>query len=127
MRRADGLGVLVAHDGTVYAAAGIAHYDGTHVVALDAATGEVRWYNDSSGQLSAKVNSGISLQGSLYLRGNELRFRGGEFTIELFKRSYPGLDDQPPTQQPVPGLVRVEDEDVSAEPPAREGAPTETP
>ncbi|MEK6239368.1 MAG: PQQ-binding-like beta-propeller repeat protein, partial [Planctomycetales bacterium] len=35
-------GVLVEH-GVLYAAAGIAHYDGTHVVALDAATGKLRW------------------------------------------------------------------------------------
>ncbi|MHC4540937.1 MAG: outer membrane protein assembly factor BamB family protein, partial [Planctomycetota bacterium] len=69
-------GVLV-HKGVVYAAAGIAHYDGTYVVALDAVTGEVKWYNDESGTLSEKVNSGVSLQGSLSIRGNELRFEGG--------------------------------------------------
>ncbi len=70
-------GGVVAHDGVVYAAAGIAHYDGTHVVALDAATGAVKWYNDTSGALSSKVNSGISLQGNLRIEGNELRFDGG--------------------------------------------------
>ncbi|MFH1268089.1 MAG: PQQ-binding-like beta-propeller repeat protein, partial [Planctomycetota bacterium] len=60
-------GGVVVEDGVVYAAAGIAHYDGTHVVALDAATGEVKWYNDTSGTLSEQVNSGVSLQGDLYL------------------------------------------------------------
>ena len=69
-------GVLV-HEGIVYAAAGIAHYDGTYVVALDAVTGKVKWYNDQSGALSEKVNSGISLQGSLSIRNNELCFEGG--------------------------------------------------
>ncbi len=69
-------GVLV-HKGVVYAAAGIAHYDGTYVVALDAVTGKVKWYNDKSGTLSEKVNSGISLQGSLSIRNNELCFEGG--------------------------------------------------
>lgn len=69
-------GVLV-HKGVVYAAAGIAHYDGTYVVALDAVTGEVKWYNDKSGTLSEKVNSGVSLQGSLAIRNNELCFEGG--------------------------------------------------
>lgn len=69
-------GILV-QDGVVYAAAGIAHYDGTHVVALDARTGKMKWYNDTSGKLSRKVNSGISVQGNLYRRGNELRFLGG--------------------------------------------------
>jgi outer membrane protein assembly factor BamB len=63
--------------GTVYAAAGIAHYDGTYVVALDAVTGKVKWYNDKSGTMSEKVNSGVSLQGGLAIRNNELQFEGG--------------------------------------------------
>jgi outer membrane protein assembly factor BamB len=69
-------GVLV-NKGVVYAAAGIAHYDGTYVVALDAVTGKVKWYNDRSGTLSEKVNSGVSLQGNLSIRNNELCFEGG--------------------------------------------------
>jgi outer membrane protein assembly factor BamB len=70
-------GGVVFQDGVVYAAAGIAHYDGTHVCALDAATGSVKWYNDTSGATSAKTNSGVSLQGSLSIRGGELQFLGG--------------------------------------------------
>ena len=70
-------GGVVVEDGVVYAAAGIAHYDGTHVYALDAVTGSVKWYNGTSGRLSPKVNSGISLQGSLYLDGGQLFFSGG--------------------------------------------------
>ncbi|MCP4451395.1 MAG: PQQ-binding-like beta-propeller repeat protein [Planctomycetes bacterium] len=70
-------GGVVVRNGVVYAAAGIAHYDGTYVVALDAVTGEVKWYNDTSGTLSDKVNSGISLQGCLSIQQNELRFTGG--------------------------------------------------
>ena len=70
-------GGVVVHEGLVYAAAGIAHYDGTYVVALDAVTGQVKWYNDQSGTLSEKVNSGISLQGSLSIQDNELCFTGG--------------------------------------------------
>jgi outer membrane protein assembly factor BamB len=70
-------GGVVAQDGAVYAAAGIAHYDGTHVYALDAASGQVRWHNDTSGTLSEKVDHGISLQGELAIRAGELRFLGG--------------------------------------------------
>jgi len=70
-------GGVVVDKGIVYAAAGIAHYDGTHVYALDAVTGEVKWYNDSSGSLSPKANNGVSLQGSLFLRGDQLCFAGG--------------------------------------------------
>jgi outer membrane protein assembly factor BamB len=70
-------GGVVAADGVVYAAAGIAHYDGTYVYALDAVTGRVKWCNDSSGSLSEKVDCGISLQGPLYLADGDLRFLGG--------------------------------------------------
>ena len=69
-------GVLVK-DGTVYAAAGIAHYDGTHVVALDAVTGKLKWHNDDSGALNEKVNSGVSMQGSMFLQDDKLCFLGG--------------------------------------------------
>jgi hypothetical protein len=37
----------------------------------------VKWYNDKSGTLSEKVNSGVSLQGNLSIQGNELCFTGG--------------------------------------------------
>lgn len=70
-------GGLVVDNGIVYAAAGIAHYDGTHVYALDAVTGEVKWYNDTSGALSAAAENGVSLQGELFLRGGQLCFAGG--------------------------------------------------
>ena len=69
-------GVLV-ENGTVYAAAGIAHYDGTHVVALDAITGKLKWHNDASGAINEKVNSGVSMQGSMFLQDGKLCFLGG--------------------------------------------------
>jgi outer membrane protein assembly factor BamB len=70
-------GGVVAADGVVYAAAGIAHYDGTYVYALDAVTGQPKWCNDSSGNLSQEVDCGISLQGPLYIAAGQLRFLGG--------------------------------------------------
>lgn len=70
-------GGVVYEDGVIYAAAGITHYDGTYVVALDPATGESIWRNDTSGTLSTQVNCGISLQGELLVRGDELQFLGG--------------------------------------------------
>ena len=45
-------GVVVEGD-TVYAAAGITHYDGTYVVALDALTGKLKAENSTSGVISA--------------------------------------------------------------------------
>ncbi|NLS91832.1 MAG: PQQ-binding-like beta-propeller repeat protein [Planctomycetaceae bacterium] len=70
-------GGVVVEDGTVYAAAGMAHYDGIHVYAMDGITGEVKWYNDTSGTISEVTDSGVSLQGELFLKDGELRFLGG--------------------------------------------------
>ena len=70
-------GGVAVHEGIVYAAAGIAHYDGTHVVAIDAASGSIHWHNGSSGSLAKDVDSGVSLQGALAIRGGELHFAGG--------------------------------------------------
>ncbi len=69
-------GVVVDGD-TVYAAAGITHYDGTHVVALDAITGKLKRSNSSSGTLEREVNNGISMQGNLTIVDGELRFLAG--------------------------------------------------
>jgi outer membrane protein assembly factor BamB len=70
-------GGVVVKDGRVYAAAGLAHYDGAHVVALDARTGEELARNDSSGVLGRLSNNGVSLQGNLYIAEGELRFLAG--------------------------------------------------
>jgi outer membrane protein assembly factor BamB len=70
-------GGVVVQDDTVYAAAGITHYDGTFVVALDAVTGEIKARNDTSGTLDPQVNNGISLQGNLTIVDGELRFLAG--------------------------------------------------
>lgn len=70
-------GGVVVEDGTVYAAAGITHYDGTYLVGLDAVTGKLKAQNDSSGTLSEQVDSGISMQGNLQIVDGELRFLGG--------------------------------------------------
>jgi outer membrane protein assembly factor BamB len=70
-------GGVVVENGTLYAAAGITHYDGTYVVALDAKTGELKASNSSSGVLEAQVNNGISLQGELSIQGGELQFLAG--------------------------------------------------
>jgi outer membrane protein assembly factor BamB len=69
-------GVVVEGD-TVYAAAGLTHYDGTYVVALDARTGRLKASNVTSGTLSDEVKGGVCLQGELQIAGGELRFLGG--------------------------------------------------
>jgi outer membrane protein assembly factor BamB len=69
-------GVLV-HDGVAYLAAGIVNYDGTHVFALDAATGRLRWQNNSSGHLDPEAHTGVSAQGQMMVAGGKLFLAGG--------------------------------------------------
>lgn len=60
---------VLADQGVAYAAAGITDYDGVHVYALDAATGAIRWQNNSAGR-AHHVNAMGSLllhEGNLYL------------------------------------------------------------
>lgn len=70
-------GGVVVEGGRVYAAAGLTHYDGTRVVALDAVTGEALLENNTSGELAQQVNDGVSMQGNLKIVDGELRFLGG--------------------------------------------------
>ncbi|HUU92860.1 MAG TPA: PQQ-binding-like beta-propeller repeat protein [Phycisphaerae bacterium] len=69
-------GVLV-HDGVAYLAAGINNYDGTHLYALDAATGKIRWQNNSSGHLDAFSHRGVAAQGDMLLHAGRLYLAGG--------------------------------------------------
>ncbi len=70
-------GGLVVENNTVYAAAGITHFGGTYVVALDAITGKLKASNSTSGTVSSDVNNGISLQGNMKIVNNELQFLAG--------------------------------------------------
>lgn len=63
--------------GIAYVAAGLTNYDGTYVYALDAASGAVRWCNDTSGHLDAAANTGVSVQGQLLIHGDKLYLAGG--------------------------------------------------
>ena len=69
-------GVLVEDD-VAYVAAGLVNYDGTYVYALDPATGDVKWCNDTSGHLDPEANCGVSAQGHLLLNDNKLYLAGG--------------------------------------------------
>ncbi len=74
-----GSGVLV-DNGTVYAAAGIFNYDGTHVYALNAVNGTIKWQNNTSGQLPADAKgegAGVSVQGHLLLNDGAIYMPGG--------------------------------------------------
>ncbi len=72
-----GSGVL-AHDGVVYAASGISNFDGTHVYALDAASGQIRWQNHTSGNGGSDLpEGGVSVQGHLLLHDGAVYMAAG--------------------------------------------------
>jgi outer membrane protein assembly factor BamB len=69
-------GVLV-QDGIAYVGAGLIDTDGTYVYALDAATGAVKWQNNSSGHLNKTIRKGVSAHGRLAIAGGKLWMAGG--------------------------------------------------
>ena len=72
-----GSGVLV-DNGVVYAAAGISNFDGTHVYALDAVSGKIRWQNHTSGNIGNELpEGGVSVQGPLLLHKAAVYMAGG--------------------------------------------------
>lgn len=96
-------GGVVEQNGTVYAAAGIAHYDGTYVYALDTASGKVKWLNDSSGITSQVSQSGVSLQGELSIRDGRLEFSGGGVHETALYDLDSGKGLNPPNDKPIAG------------------------
>jgi outer membrane protein assembly factor BamB len=72
-----GSGVLV-DQGVVYAASGISNFDGTHVFALDATSGQIRWQNHTSGNGGSDLpDGGVSVQGHLLLHDGAVYMAGG--------------------------------------------------
>ena len=69
-------GVLV-EDSVAYVAAGIVNYDGTHVYALDAATGRIKWQNNATGHMDPVGRTGVSVQGQLLAFDGRLWLAGG--------------------------------------------------
>ena len=81
-------------DGVVYFAAGIWPSEGIFLYALDAATGEVKWCNDTAGGLympqphgGANAKSGISAQGYLVVAGDRLIVPTGRGVPAVFDRA----------------------------------------
>ena len=64
-------------DGIAYFAAGIVNYDGTHVYALDAKTGEIKWQNNTSGHLLPEARTGVSVQGHILINDGKLYLASG--------------------------------------------------
>jgi len=67
----------LAKDGVVYVAAGLTSHDGTHVYALDGATGKIRWQENGSGHLDRFSRRGVSAQGDTLLHEGRLYLAGG--------------------------------------------------
>jgi len=68
---------IAVNDGIAYAAAGIVNYDGTHVYALDAKTGKIKWQNNSSGHLDPEARTGVSVQGHMLINEGKLYMASG--------------------------------------------------
>jgi outer membrane protein assembly factor BamB len=68
---------VVVEDGVAYVAAGIVNYDGTHVYALDAASGQIKWQNNTSGHLEPEARTGVSVQGHMVVADGKLFLAGG--------------------------------------------------
>jgi len=68
---------VLVNDGIAYFAAGIVNYDGTYVYALDAATGQIKWQNNTSGHLDPEARTGVSVQGHMILHDSRLYLAGG--------------------------------------------------
>ena len=70
---------VLVEGGIVYAAAGMNDFDGTHVYALDAATGAVKWQNNAVGHLDAWSRRGAACQGELLLKDSTLYLASGNY------------------------------------------------
>jgi outer membrane protein assembly factor BamB len=68
---------VVVEKGVAYVAAGLNCFDGTHVYALEAATGKIVWQNNTSGHLDADSRTGVAVQGETLLHDGKLYLAGG--------------------------------------------------
>jgi hypothetical protein len=102
------------------------NYEGPTVLFV---LGDEVWFHDG---LKVRVGeegpNGVSVISSDPPWTVRLGHRGGEHDIVLFERSQPGLAEKPRAQRPLPGLVRVEnDDDDETKEPGGEGAEQATP
>ena len=68
---------ILLHEGTAYFAAGLIDTDGTYIYALDAATGALKWCNDSAAHLNKELRKGVSAHGNLTIMGGKLWMAAG--------------------------------------------------
>jgi len=72
---------IIVQDGVVYAAACLQHVNGAVVVALDAATGKIRWQNAACGQLDPQSRFGLETEGGMTIAQGRLWVRGNAFSL----------------------------------------------
>ena len=68
---------VIVENGVACVAAGLTDYDGTHVFALDAVTGKIKWQNNSSGVLDSDMRAGVAVQGHMLIHEGKLYLAGG--------------------------------------------------
>ncbi len=89
-------GILIK-DGIAYFGAGIVDRDGTHIFAINADTGELKWHNNTCGWVDKDSRKGVSVQGYMTIQNNHLFLAGGNavtpaaFDLETGKHIYSGF------------------------------------
>jgi outer membrane protein assembly factor BamB len=68
---------VAVRSGVAYFAAGMNNFDGTHVYALGAADGQIKWQNNSSGHIDTFSRRGVGVQGDMLIDGSTLYLAGG--------------------------------------------------
>ena len=68
---------VIVEKGIAYFASGIINYDGTYVYALNAATGKIKWQNNTSGHLDPDSRTGVSVQGHMLIDEGKLYLASG--------------------------------------------------
>ena len=85
---------ILVQDGVAYAAACLQHKNGAVVMALDTATGRIRWQNTTSGQIDPQSRFGLETVGAMTIAQGRLWIRGHAFNLTngtLFVNNFPSL------------------------------------
>ena len=97
---------ILVDGGVACFAAGLNNFDGTHVYALEAATGRIKWQNNTSGHLDAFSRRGVAAQGDLLLNDGRLFLAGGNSVSPGVYSVADGKCLNPPPTAPGSGAPR---------------------
>ncbi len=70
--------------------------------------GDEIWFKNGAKLLVGEEDNGLKVLSSDPPWSVRIGYGGGEYDVDLFKRTYPGLDDTPQARRAPPGLVIIE-------------------